>query len=454
MQVNVEQTDPCTLVLDVSIDEQQVARAFDSSYREFGKYANVPGFRPGKAPRNVVERFVDAERVRQHTLEKLVRETYIKAVQEQSIEPYRDPQIDPTDLEDKKPFTYRATIPLEPSVVLGEYNGFTVEQPVFPIKDAMVDRQIEQLREERARLERVQDRGVEATDVLIAEVQIVLEGDEEPEPAKRQLVQLGKNIPGYDEALLGLQIGEERSFELAYPEDFDQEDRRGKKATYNVKLSSISSKRLPDLDDDFAKSVAGVQTVDELRVAVRERLDANALRVSNEIGEQRIIEQILERAQVHYPDILVREEVEEKYRQLSIDLRQRTTSYAQYLQQIGLSQEEHQSNLFVEAEGQIRSLLALREVAKAEGMQASEESIDGEFVKLLQAGRITDEQFEEYLPDPRRRMQVANALIQQALHDYLFANNTIVQVVQTDTPTEIQEEIEQETEEEAETEEE
>src|SRR5580700_3313092 len=121
MQVTTEQTDPCTLVLDVNIDEQQVARAFESSYREFGRYANVPGFRPGKAPRAIVERFVDTERVRQHALEKIIRETYPQVIEEQGVEPYREPQFDPTDLEDKKPFAYKATIPLEPQVTIGDY---------------------------------------------------------------------------------------------------------------------------------------------------------------------------------------------------------------------------------------------------------------------------------------------------------------------------------------------
>src|SRR5580658_8135152 len=114
MQVTAEHTDPCTLVLDVSIDEEQVARAFESSYREFGKYASVPGFRPGKAPRAIVERFVDSERVRQHTVEKIIRDSYPHAIEEQGVEPFREPHFDPTDLEDKKPFTYKATVPLEP----------------------------------------------------------------------------------------------------------------------------------------------------------------------------------------------------------------------------------------------------------------------------------------------------------------------------------------------------
>jgi trigger factor len=436
MQVTAEQTDPCTLVLDVNIDEQQVARAFDSSYREFGRYANVPGFRPGKAPRAIVERFVDNERVRQHALEKIIRETYPQVIEEQGVEPYREPHFDPTDLEDKKPFTYKATIPLQPQVTIREYTGLTVEKPLFAVTDKMVDRQIEKLRDERARLERVSDRAVELGDILIAETQVVLEGESEPAAPRRQLVQMGNNIPGYDEALVGMQVGDEKHFDLTYPDDYQDEDRRGKSAQFYVKLSSISARRLPDLDDEFVKDVAGSESVAAFKEMVRERLQADASRISNEITEQRIIEKILEKADIHFPQILVREEVEEKLRQLSIDLKQNNASYSDYLSRLGVSQEEHQTGLFEEAEGQIRSLLALREVAKQELLQAEEGAIDAEFARLAEEGAISAERYEEFSTDPRRRMQVANALIQQKLHDFLFNNNTLVEVEQKGEATE------------------
>src|SRR4051812_29599167 len=133
MQVTAEHPDPCTVVLDINVDEQQVAQAFEAAYRDFGRYANVPGFRPGKAPRAIVERYVNKEKVRQHGLEKLIRDSYFQALQEQSITPYRDPNIDPTDLQDKKPYVYKATVPLEPQVTLGDYTGLTVDKPVYKV---------------------------------------------------------------------------------------------------------------------------------------------------------------------------------------------------------------------------------------------------------------------------------------------------------------------------------
>ena len=244
MQVTAEHPDPCTVVLDINVDEQRVTRAFEITYKEFGRYANVPGFRPGKAPRAIVQRYVNAEKVRQQALEKIIRESYLEAIQSEAITPYRDPHIETTDLEDKKPYFYKAVVPLEPQVTLGDYTNLAVDKPVYKVTETLLENRLNALREERARLERVADRGVQAGDILIVEQQVKVEGDEsDPGLPRRQLVQLGNNVPGYDEAILGMEIGEERTFELTYPEDFEEANKQGKQATFTIKLSSISAKK-------------------------------------------------------------------------------------------------------------------------------------------------------------------------------------------------------------------
>ena len=435
MQVTAEQTDPCTVVLSIEVDEQQVSRAFDSAYRDFGRHANVPGFRPGKAPRALVERFVDNERVRRHALEKIVRDTYTKAIEEESLTPFRDPEIDAADLEDKKPYTYKANVPLEPQITLGAYTGLTVEKPIFTVTDEMITQRIDALREERAKLDRVTDRGVQAGDMLIVENQIKIEGAEDDDtPVRRQLVQMGQNVPGYDEAILDMMPDAERTFEITYPEDYAEEDKRGKKATFTVSLKSISAKRLPDLDDDFAMQAAGAETVDEFKELVKTRLEADAVRLSNELAEQRILEAILENSEVHFPEVLVRDEVRDKLNQLSYQLQYNRVGYEQYLAQISMTMEQHQAELYAQSEAQIRTLLALRDISIQEGLQAGNEDVDAEFDRMVGAGALTEEQNAEYRLDTRRRLQVANALIQTRLHDFLFANNTLNEVVQEKAP--------------------
>jgi trigger factor len=235
---------------------------------------------------------------------------------------------------------------------------------------------------------------------------------------------------------MGMLPAEERTFELTYPNDFDEESRRGKRATYTVKLSSISAKRLPELNDEFATQAAGVATLEDMRKVVRMRMEADAARMSDEIAEQRLLDKIVKGSEIHFPNALVQEEVQDKLRQLSEEIAQNRLTYSQYLAQMGRSAEQHQAQLASLSHAQIQVLLALREIAGKENLQTSNESVEAEFDRLLNEGVIDDTQYEEYRRDQRRRLQVANALVQQTLHDFLFANNTINEVAAPDGPDE------------------
>jgi trigger factor len=429
MEVIADQTDPCTIVLDITIDEQQVSRTFDSVYREFSKYVNVPGFRPGKAPRPVLERFVNQNQVRERALEKLVGDTYRKAISDQNITPYRQPQVDPPELEDKKPYSFKAIVPLEPQVTLGPYTGLTIEKPAYQVSDAMIDRTIARLREGRARLERVSDRGVEPGDVLIAETRTTLEGVENAEPARRQLLQMGNNPPGFDEALLGLKPDEERNFTLTYPEDWEDEERRGKQATHEVKLVSISARRLPDLDDNFAKQ-NGAESVEQLREEIRQREAKSAAELSEEIAEVRLTDAIVNAATIHFPQVLVEEEVQDSLRKINGELRQNNLTYEAFLARTGRTAEQHYEELAGQAATRVRGMLALRQISEQEHIIVDDAAIDAEFERLRSEAEITEDQYDEFVADPRRRLQLTNVLLRQRLHDFLFGNNNIVEVQQ------------------------
>jgi trigger factor len=430
MQVSPEQTNPSTIVLDVTMDPQEVARAFDTVYREFSRHVNVPGFRPGKAPRAIVERYVNADKVRERALDKLIRDSYAKALEEQGITPYALPDIEPTDLEDKKPFSYKATVPLEPQVTLGEYIGLAVERPVIPVTDEMVERRLEKIRLENARVERVTDRGVERGDVLIAENKIVLEGQEDGAAPRRQIINVGNNIPGFDDAILGMMPNEERTFELTYPDDYDEEDRRGKRATFTVHLNSISAKRMPDLDDAFAQKVAHVETIEDLRAGLKATMELESARLSDQIVEQRLIQQIHDGATLYYPDSLVRDEFRDDWQRLLEQLASSRVTYEDYLRQTGQTSDELRDKMVQQAVVSVRTSLVLRQIAQQERMQASEADIDAELDRLLESSRVTEEQAEEYRSVPSRRAQIAGALIQQQLRDFLFTSNTITDVEQ------------------------
>lgn len=436
MQVTREQPDPCTIVLNIEVEEPQVSRTFDSVYREFSKYVNVPGFRPGKAPRNLVQQFVNMERVRERAMEKLISETVAKAIEEQEITPYRNPDVEPTDIADKQPYKYKAIVPLEPQVTVGEYKGLTVDRPVYKVTDEDVNTQFNQLIEGRARLERITGRGVQEGDMLIAEQKAVVEGDEgEEPPMRRQIIQWGQNIPGFDEAIAGQEIGEERTFTLTYPDDYEEADKRGKSVTFTVKLSSISAKKLPELTPELFQQFGDFDSEDALKTAIRERLQGQHDNQSDQIAEQKLIEQIVEKSEVHFPDVLVRDEMREEFNRLGRQLQRQGMQYEDFLAANDLTTDQYQQNVRDNSATRIKAILALREVSLNEGLQATDDEIDAQMAGLLTQGGITDDQYEQFIADPSRRLQLANAVVQQRLHDFLFANNTINDVEQSSPPT-------------------
>ncbi len=439
MQVTREQPDPCTIILNIEVDEPQVSRTFDSVYREFSNYVNVPGFRPGKAPRNLVQRFVNMERVRERAMEKLISETVAKAIETEEIQPYRNPDVEPTDLADKQAYKYKAIIPLEPQVKVGEYKGLTVERPVYKVTEEMINEQYKQLIESKAKLERVTDRPVQEGDMLIAEQKAVVEGAEgEEPPMRRQIIYLGRNIPGFDDAIMGMNIGEERTFSLTYPDDYEEEDKQGKNVTFTVKLSSISGKKLPELNEEFYKSFGDFDSEEGMKTAIRESLERQYNNQSDQVAEQRLIEQIVANSDVHFPDVLVRDEMKDEFNRMGRQLQRQGVSYEDFLVANDMTSEQYQATVRENSATRIRAILALRELSIAEGLQATEEEIDGQFADLLNNGGITEDQYEEFAADPRRRLQLANAVVQQRLHDFLFTNNTINDVEQ-DAPPELDE---------------
>lgn len=435
MQVTAEQTNPCTIILDITVDEAQVSRAFESSYREFSRHTNIPGFRPGKAPRALVERYADKVRVKQYALEMVVRDAYTQAVKEQDITPYRDGEIAPVDLVDKKPFNFKATVPLEPQVKIGQYTGLTAIKPIYPVSDEIVESRIDALRDERAKLEKVTDRGVQLGDVVIADAKTALEGEEDNEEPKRQLIQIGNNIPGFDDALVGSMPGETRTFGLVYPADFAEEARQGKKATFTVAVNRISAKKMPEVNEEFVMLVTGEDMqVDEFKTRLKSQLEDEASKASVELAEQNLIVEILKNSEIYFPDILIRDEVNDKLRHLDADLSRNQVSYSDYLARMNATAEQHQMALANQAATQIRALLALREIAIQEGLQADDDTIDAQFDAMADAEALTQDQADEYRVDPRRRLQIANAIIQDRLHHFLFENNTLIEEEEKDEP--------------------
>lgn len=420
MQVTKEQIDPCTVALDIKIEPEIISKAFGQAYREFGQFTNVPGFRPGKAPRKMVERYVNQEKLRERVMEIVAGPAYRDALKQEEITPFTDPEVDFSDLADGQEWQFKAVVPLPPQTTLGDYSDLAVERPVYTVSDEDVDKQVEGLRNEHTRLEKVEGRGVQEGDVLIAEMSIQMEGEETPSEPKRSLIRVGDNIPGFDEAILGQQVDEERTFTLTYPEDHQEPEKAGKQGTFTIKVASISQRVLPEVTDEWVSGITPYATLPELREAIREAQTAQFKDLADRVTESRILEGLIQRSTIQYPEVMVQQEMQDEAHDLSHEMENRQMDYEGYLAATGQTEEQHREQLRKNAIERVQSVLVLRELAKDLNIQYSNEELAAEFARIAMENQMSEDDARRFLRDEQRRTQVINLIIRRKIRDHLF----------------------------------
>jgi len=418
MQVKVEQQGPCEVELNVEVPVEQVNSTRDKVFKEIGEHTTVPGFRRGKAPRGMLERHLSPESVRRHLLDELLGDAYMAALEEAKIEPFSDPEVEIVQLEKEQPFIFKAKVPLPPKIELGEYKGIEVERPTVVVTDEDVEAELKYLRETRCSVEPVEDRPVESGDVASAELKATVEGEEPGEPSKVR-IRVRANVPEFDENIIGMSLDEEKSFTVDYPSDTPDDTVAGKKVDYTVKVERIHKLKLPEVDDEFAQSLGDYKTVDDLKEEIRSRMtEARGTSADNEV-ENKIIEQIVARSTVSFPDVIVKSRVAHELEHLREDLEKENRSFKQYLEQIGKTREEFMDELTQGISRRVTVGLVLGELAKTESLAVTDEEVDARIDSMVEESKTTREAVEAYLEPRGGRESLANALLDEKITDFI-----------------------------------
>lgn len=424
MQVSVEQLDPCKIGLTVEIETEKVAKAVNEVYREYSKVTKIPGFRPGKAPRSIVERYVSEESVRQRAAEVLVPKAYSEAIKENDIHPYSDPDVEMVQFEQDKPLIFKAEIPLAPKVELGEYKGIEVERPKNEVSDADVEAQIKRLQAGRATSEKVEDRGIETGDLVVVDIASALEG-EEMGASRRSLIDVGTNPPSFDESILGMKQGERKVFDVEYPADFSDEELAGKKMQFDASIDSIRARIVPDLDDEFAKNIGGFETMDELRADVRTRMTAAVEEQADAEVEAKIVNEIISRSQVFFPEVMIEHDLEHEIEDIQERLKRQGLTPDLYLKQLGKTQEEFLDDLRQRASVRLRSGLVLGEIIDKEGIDVTGAEVEAEIDRLAAESNVTREAAETYLDTRGGRKSLGNSMLNRRVMEFVKSVSVI-----------------------------
>ncbi len=394
MQVTTTPAPRSTVVLEVELPAERLTRAVDEAVRHLSRRTRVPGFRPGKAPRPVLERHLGPGAVLEDAVDHLVQDSYRKALQEQDLLPLTNADVEVIQAEEGKPLLFKATVQVRPDVKLGDYQQFNFRPEIEQIDDARIDKVLDELRDQNATLAPVEDRGAREGDYAV----ISFTGTRDGEPfeggrSDRMPIILGQErlIPGFEANLMGVEVGGATEFDISFPDDYPEASLAGKPAHFAVEVKELREKVLPELDDDFIATLGAFDDLAELRSDIKVRLQRNALDRARHGFADRIIEYAVANSTVDLPDILVDQEVEVVHDEFRGSLARQGIDQEAYLKAVNKTEAELHTEFRPGAEKRVRTLLVLSKVAEVEGLTIPDTDVEAEIAR----GR------ERYAEDPK-----------------------------------------------------
>lgn len=410
---SVERREGSVIALSVDVDVDRVRAATDRVFARRVRQAKIPGFRPGKAPRAIYERTYGVEHLWHEAAEDVVEETYREILQREGFEPLDRPQVELPSHEPEQPVHYAATFPVRPEVKLGEYGAHGVSVEPQPVGEEDVERTIAGMRDHHAVLTPV-EREARTGDVLTIDLDASI-GGKEQQLGRGAHIELGRDypIPGLAEGLAGARAGDERVLELTFPEDHADEGLRGKSGRFVAKVTQVSEKVLPDLDDEFAKTV-GVADLAALRKAVRSELAHGSFHEARDSAAEKLMDHLLSTTDVVVPRVLIDDELDHLVADLKGRLQQQGLAYEQFLLQARKTEEQLREDWRPAAERRAKALLVLDAVSKREGVTIS----GAELAQEVAGTPIAQE--PQALRDPAVLASLARSLRNRKLVDKLI----------------------------------
>ncbi len=382
---------PTEVTLNIALDPDDEEPFISRSYRRVVGRLQIPGFRRGKAPRSIVESHVGRLGLVQEALEFMIPETLDNVLREQKLQAYAEPDLELLEME---PVSFKAVIPLEPVVDLGDFRAIRVERPQVEVTEDEVDEVVEQIRYQSALWEPA-ERPVQYGDLLTLDVTGFINGEQVTNDEGVDYIPEQDNtlpVPGFSVYLEGMFEGQEKDFTLTIPEEQYQEDFAGKECTYHVKVLSVKAKTLAELDDEFAKGVGeGYETLQALRDELRDRIASDAESNAERTHHDQILQELLSITSIHASDLIYQREMEGLQEERERTLRNQRLDMDTYLGYIGLSNEEWRDQLRSRAEERLKSHMVLTKVAELEEIEVSPDAVQSEIDQMVSsAGESAD----------------------------------------------------------------
>lgn len=402
MSVQVEKLEKNMAKLTIEVAPEELEKAIEGAYQKNKGKISVPGFRKGKVPRQMIERMYGKEVFYEDAVNALIPEAYEKAVDECEEEIVSSPKIEVAQVEAGKPFIFTAEVALKPEVKLGKYKGVKVEKADTEVTDEEVDKEIDKERESNARNIDVTDRAVKDGDIVTLDFEGFVDGTAfEGGKGENYPLTIGSGtfIPGFEEQLVGAEIGKETEVNVTFPEDYQAEDLKGKAAVFICTVKEIKEKELPTLDDEFASEVSEFETLAEYKADIRGRLEERKAKAAREAKEAAVIEEIIKDSDMEIPEAMIETQQRQMIDEFAQRIQMQGLTLEQYFQFTGASYDQMIEQVKPQAEKRIQSRLVLEAVAAAEKIEATEEDYEEELKSMAEAYQMEVDKVKELLPE-------------------------------------------------------
>jgi trigger factor len=412
MKVTREKEEDCQVFLRIELEPLEVEKSLKQSYRRLVQRANIPGFRQGKAPREVLERHIGKEGLLEDALNNLLPEAYEQALKEEQIEAIASPRVDIVQTE---PVVITAVVPLKPVIELGDYRSIKLTPKKAEVTREEIDAVIEQLRRQHGTWEPV-ERPVAFDDLVTMDVESQVEDKpfiNQPGAQYQVMPNQPSPAPGFADQLAGMKVGEEKEFKLTLPQDYSPPELAGKEASFKVKINEIKQQHLPRLDKEFAQLVSpDLKTMAALKKRLTSNLSIQAEQRTREEFEEKVIDAVVDLSKVEFPPVLVDSELERLMEQQARWMQESGLKLEEYLSRMKKTEEELREETRPVAAKRVTRSLVLNKVAEAEKIEVTDEEITADLEKLVQ-GSENKTEMKERIGSPQVRGSMEQMLVTQ-----------------------------------------
>jgi len=424
MSVTVEKLEKSMAKLKIEVSAEQLEKAIQKAYDKNKNKIQIPGFRKGKAPRKMIEQMYGKGVFYEDAANELIEEEYPKAVEECGEEVVSSPKIDVEQLEAGKDFIFTAEVALKPPVKLGKYKGVEAEKMDLEVSDSDVDAEIDKQRNTNARTIEVTDRAVKDGDIVTLDFEgfvdgVAFEGGKGTDYPLT--IGSGAFIPGFEEQLVGFEIGKEGDVNVTFPEDYQADNLAGKAATFKCTVKAIKAKELPELNDEFASDVSDFDTLAEYKEDVKKKLVERKTNEEKAKREDAVVKAVIEDSEMELPEAMVETQARQIVNDFAQRLQMQGMSMDQYLQYTGNTVDKMIEQVKPQAIERIQARLVLEEVAKAENITVSDEDFEEELKKMAEQYKMELDKLKELMSESEQKTMRSDLAVQKAA-DFLVEN--------------------------------